>query len=88
MHPLIYRQPLVIPEPMPSASNRGPPAGPPLRFEASKGPWIFSTWVEVDGEPMPVYHIEFTEDGPEAWIPVPEGKVGAFVPIMTRGNPY
>lgn len=34
-------------------------------------------WVEVDGEPMPVYHIEYTKEGPEAWIPVPEGKVGA-----------
>ncbi|KAJ9093620.1 hypothetical protein QFC20_007079 [Naganishia adeliensis] len=63
---------------MPSASSNGPPAGPPLRFEASKGPWIFSMWVEVDGEPMPVYHIEYTKEGPEAWIPVPEGKVGAL----------
>lgn len=59
-----------------SSSNRaGPPSGPPLRFEASKGSWIFSTWVEIDGEPVPVYNITESEDGPEAWIAVPEGKV-------------
>lgn len=44
-------------------------------LDATKGCWTFAISVEVDGQPVPVYHIEAAKEGPEAWIAVEEGKV-------------
>lgn len=80
MHPLLYRPPQAGHE-MPASSRNPDKQHPPTRLQTHKGPFVFSMWVEVDGKPLPVYHIEEAAEGPEGWIPVVEGKVWTFLGV-------
>jgi hypothetical protein len=65
-----------------STDPQRPPNMPnmPLKYEmaAVKGCWMFSIWVKVEGERVPVFNIISAKEGPEAWIAVPEERVSRY----------